>query len=72
MTTNAVTDRRERFRALHAQGLVVMPNAWDIGSGRTLITAARELQATGTYSYLHSAVPGTELEKALAAGRPRD
>ena len=41
MTTNAVTDRRERFRALHAQGLVVMPNASGGGEG-----------TTGTDSYL--------------------
>ncbi len=63
MTTNAVTDRGERFRALHAQGPVRHAEC---------VTAARGLQATGTYSYLDSAVPGTESEKALAAGRPRD
>lgn len=27
---------RERFRALHADGIFVMPNAWDIGSARIL------------------------------------
>jgi 2-methylisocitrate lyase-like PEP mutase family enzyme len=34
-----------------------------------LIAAARELQTTGTYTYLDDAVTGSDLEAALAAGR---
>ena len=34
-----------------------------------LIAAARELKRTGTYTYLDSAVTGSDLEAALAAGR---
>jgi 2-methylisocitrate lyase-like PEP mutase family enzyme len=29
-------DRRARFRELHAEGLFVMPNPWDVGSARLL------------------------------------
>ena len=36
MTPNASVERRDRFRALHRDGLFVMPNAWDIGSARLL------------------------------------
>ena len=35
-----------------------------------LIAAARELQTTGTYTYLDSAVSTSELEAALASARP--
>jgi 2-methylisocitrate lyase-like PEP mutase family enzyme len=35
-----------------------------------LLVAARELQTTGTFAYLDSAVPGSDLEAALAAGAP--
>jgi 2-methylisocitrate lyase-like PEP mutase family enzyme len=31
-----VEPMRARFRALHAQGLFIMPNAWDVGSARLL------------------------------------
>ena len=37
-----------------------------------LIAAARELKTTGTYGYLDSAVTTSDLEAALAAGRPPD
>ena len=37
-----------------------------------LLTAARELHASGTYGYLDAAVPGSDLEAALAAGAARD
>jgi 2-methylisocitrate lyase-like PEP mutase family enzyme len=36
-----------------------------------LIAAGRELQTTGTYTYLDSAVSMSELEAALMAGGPR-
>jgi 2-methylisocitrate lyase-like PEP mutase family enzyme len=46
MPSNAEIDRRERFRALHAEGLFVMPNAWDIGSARLLASIGFEAIAT--------------------------
>jgi 2-methylisocitrate lyase-like PEP mutase family enzyme len=49
-------DRRERFRALHASGLFVMPNAWDIGSARLL--ASLGFQAIATTSSGHAASLG--------------
>jgi 2-methylisocitrate lyase-like PEP mutase family enzyme len=42
----SVADRRRRFRELHAQGLFVMPNAWDAGSARLLAAAGFEALAT--------------------------
>ena len=49
-------DRPERFRALHADGLFVMPNAWDIGSARLL--AWTGFQAIATTSSGHAASLG--------------
>ena len=46
MNANAQIGRRERFRALHRQGLFVMPNAWDIGSARLLASIGFEAIAT--------------------------
>ena len=40
------SERRERFRALHADGIFVMPNAWDIGSARLLASLGFEALAT--------------------------
>jgi len=37
---------RDRFRALHTEGLFVMPNAWDIGSARLLASVGFEAIAT--------------------------
>jgi len=34
-----------------------------------MLAAARELHDSGTYEYLDAAIPGAELEAALAAGR---
>jgi 2-methylisocitrate lyase-like PEP mutase family enzyme len=56
MATNAYVDRRERFRALHRQGLFVMPNAWDIGSARLL--ASLGFEAIATTSSGHAASLG--------------
>ena len=42
----AAGDRRARFRALHEQGLFVMPNAWDVGSAKLLATCGFEALAT--------------------------
>ena len=50
------TDRRERFHALHRQGLFVMPNAWDIGSARLL--ASLGFEAIATTSSGHAASLG--------------
>lgn len=46
----------ERFRAMHADGLFVMPNPWDIGSARFL--AARGFKALATTSLGHAATLG--------------
>ncbi|MFL5721966.1 MAG: isocitrate lyase/phosphoenolpyruvate mutase family protein [Chloroflexota bacterium] len=56
MTMNAVNDRRERFRTLHREGLFVMPNAWDIGSARLLVSVG--FQAIATTSSGHAASLG--------------
>ena len=31
-----MTDKAEQFRALHASGCFIIPNAWDAGSARIL------------------------------------
>jgi 2-methylisocitrate lyase-like PEP mutase family enzyme len=49
-------DRRERFRALHRDGLFVMPNAWDVGSARLL--ASMGFEAIATTSSGHAASLG--------------
>jgi 2-methylisocitrate lyase-like PEP mutase family enzyme len=41
-----VAERRARFRALHEQGIFVMPNAWDAGSARLLAAAGFPALAT--------------------------
>jgi 2-methylisocitrate lyase-like PEP mutase family enzyme len=46
MNVEALKDRRERFRAMHREGLFVMPNAWDIGSARLLASIGFEAIAT--------------------------
>lgn len=47
---------RDRFRALHDQGLFVMPNAWDLGSARLL--ASLGFPAIATTSSGHGASLG--------------
>jgi 2-methylisocitrate lyase-like PEP mutase family enzyme len=42
----APDEQRRRFRALHDDGLLVMPNAWDVGSARLLETLGFEALAT--------------------------
>ena len=39
-------ERRARFRALHADGLFVLPNPWDIGSAKLLASLGFEALAT--------------------------
>lgn len=56
MSTADWTLRRERFRRLHMGGLFVMPNPWDIGSGRIL--AAMGFPALATTSLGHAASLG--------------
>jgi 2-methylisocitrate lyase-like PEP mutase family enzyme len=56
MNENAQIERRERFRAMHRDGLFVMPNAWDIGSARLL--ASIGFQAVATTSSGHAASLG--------------
>jgi 2-methylisocitrate lyase-like PEP mutase family enzyme len=56
MNSDAAKDLRERFRALHSEGLFVMPNAWDIGSARVLASVG--FQAIATTSSGHAASLG--------------
>jgi 2-methylisocitrate lyase-like PEP mutase family enzyme len=51
-----VTEQTDRFRALHAGGIFVMPNPWDIGSARYL--AAMGFSAIATTSSGHAASLG--------------
>jgi 2-methylisocitrate lyase-like PEP mutase family enzyme len=46
VTTTDLAPRRERFRALHRDGLFIMPNAWDVGSARILGSLGFEAIAT--------------------------
>jgi 2-methylisocitrate lyase-like PEP mutase family enzyme len=55
-TGSTVTERRERFRALHRDGLFVMPNPWDAGSARLL--AGLGFPALATTSSGHAATLG--------------
>ncbi len=50
------TGQRQRFRDLHREGLFVMPNAWDIGSARLLVSVG--FQAIATTSSGHAASLG--------------
>lgn len=56
MNEDAQIERRKRFRAMHRDGLFVMPNAWDIGSARLL--ASIGFQAIATTSSGHAASLG--------------
>lgn len=49
-------DQRARFRALHEEGIFVMPNPWDIGSARYL--ASLGFPALATTSSGHAAALG--------------
>ncbi len=53
-----VDDLRQRFRALHGDGLFLMPNPWDVGSARLLVSLGFEALAT------------TSAGHAAALGRP--
>jgi 2-methylisocitrate lyase-like PEP mutase family enzyme len=41
-----MTERRDRFRELHAGGIFVMPNPWDVGSAKLLASMGFEALAT--------------------------
>ena len=41
-----MTERRARFRELHADGIFVMPNPWDVGSAKLLASMGFEALAT--------------------------
>ncbi|MCU1484845.1 MAG: 3-methyl-2-oxobutanoate hydroxymethyltransferase [Actinomycetia bacterium] len=43
--------RRQRFRELHAAGLFVLPNPWDLGSARLLAAAGFEALATTSLGF---------------------
>ena len=51
-----MNELRDRFRALHTEGLFVMPNAWDVGSARLL--ASTGFHAIATTSSGHAASLG--------------
>jgi 2-methylisocitrate lyase-like PEP mutase family enzyme len=55
-TTGVWSARRDHFRALHADGLFVMPNPWDAGSARLL--ASLGFPALATTSSGHAASLG--------------
>jgi 2-methylisocitrate lyase-like PEP mutase family enzyme len=46
--------RRARFRELHAEGLFLLPNPWDVGSARLLEAAGFEALATTSAGYAWS------------------
>jgi 2-methylisocitrate lyase-like PEP mutase family enzyme len=51
----SISDRRARFRALHAQEqLFVMPNPWDVGSARLLESCGFEALATTSAGFAWS------------------
>ncbi len=54
--TPATIELRERFRALHREGLFLMPNPWDVGSARLL--ASLGFPALATTSSGHAAALG--------------
>ncbi len=56
MSASATTELRQRFRALHREGLFLMPNPWDVGSARLL--ASLGFQALATTSSGHAAALG--------------
>ncbi|MDQ3554530.1 MAG: isocitrate lyase/phosphoenolpyruvate mutase family protein [Chloroflexota bacterium] len=56
MVRSATSDLRERFRALHRDGLFLMPNPWDVGSARLL--ASLGFKALATTSSGHAAALG--------------
>lgn len=51
-----MTDLRNEFRDLHLDGVLVMPNAWDVGSARLL--ASMGFRAIATTSSGHAAALG--------------
>jgi 2-methylisocitrate lyase-like PEP mutase family enzyme len=53
---NRTNGLRERFRDLHASGCFVMPNAWDVGSARLLVSLG--FPALATTSSGHAATLG--------------
>lgn len=46
MSEQPIDSRRQRFRTMHEAGLFVMPNAWDVGSARLLVSVGFEAIAT--------------------------
>jgi 2-methylisocitrate lyase-like PEP mutase family enzyme len=56
MSRSTSTERRGRFRALHRDGIFVMPNPWDVGSARLL--ASMGFAALATTSSGHAASLG--------------
>jgi 2-methylisocitrate lyase-like PEP mutase family enzyme len=50
----STADRRARFRELHAEGIFVMPNPWDVGSARLLASSGFEALATTSAGFAWS------------------
>jgi 2-methylisocitrate lyase-like PEP mutase family enzyme len=64
----ALTDRIEAFRALHERGTFVMPNPWDVGSARFLVSLGFPAVATTSSGFawtLGRADNQATLEEAL-------
>ncbi|MBS1819175.1 MAG: isocitrate lyase/phosphoenolpyruvate mutase family protein [Acidobacteria bacterium] len=51
---DAVAERRARFRALHASGTFVIPNPWDVGSARLLVSLGFQAIATTSSGFAWS------------------
>ena len=65
MTT--VAERRARFRELHADGLFVMPNPWDIGSAKLLATCGFEALATTSAGFAWRSASTTRTSAATSS-----
>ena len=73
-----MTERRDRFRELHADGIFVMPNPWDVGSAKLLAAMGFEALATTSAGLawslgkLDMQVTRNELVAHVADARSRD
>ncbi|MGH9214160.1 MAG: isocitrate lyase/PEP mutase family protein [Acidimicrobiales bacterium] len=54
--SDVASDRRHRFHEMHAEGLFVIPNPWDVGSARLLVSLG--FPALATTSSGHAATLG--------------
>ena len=66
-------ERVERFRKLHQEGILVLPNAWDAATARMFEEAgARAIATTSAgVAVVHGFPDGNQLPRELAARRRR-